>query len=139
MLLCLQKLDIAQKAVVVFYHHLAVSHLYALSSPFTRLWTKNFSKSIHNLNRGNLRKATYRSCGLWISITTWTSINLLKVQKLAPTVLQRRKRPIIILDSVRGGRLRVVQSSTHSIWAYQKWKTTFPFLLSRITSTRPGV
>ena len=34
---------------------------------FTRVWRKKFSKSIHNLNRGNLRKATmlnapYRTC-----------------------------------------------------------------------------
>ena len=37
-------------------------------SHFTRVWRKKFSKSIHNLNRGNLRKATmfivpYRTCG----------------------------------------------------------------------------
>ena len=29
-----------------------------LKLPITRLWRKKFSKSIHNLNRGNLRKAT---------------------------------------------------------------------------------
>ena len=42
-------------------------------------------------------------------------LNKYKISKLAPTALQRRKRPITILDSVRSGRLRGVQSSTHSI------------------------
>ena len=31
-------------------------------SHFTRVWRKKFSNSIHNLNRGNLRKATCPHC-----------------------------------------------------------------------------
>ena len=84
-------------------------------SHFTRVWRKKFSKSIHNLNRGNLRKATMLLTG---HVTLNYHLNKYKPdksQKLAPTALQRRKRPIITLDSVRNGRLRGVQSSTHSI------------------------
>ena len=96
--------------------------LHTTPSHFTRVWRKKFSKSIHNLNRGNLRQATMFLTGhvtLNYHLKKY-SIKLIKSQKLAATALQRKKRPIIILDSVRSGRLRGVQSLINSIWASQK-------------------
>ena len=39
-------------------HNIWTNRRDAPPSHFTRVWRKKFSKSIHNLNRGNLRKAT---------------------------------------------------------------------------------
>ena len=84
-------------------------------SHFTRVWRKKFSKSIHKLNCVNLRKVTMFLTG---HVTLNYHLNKYKPDKISktfPTVLQRRKRQIIILDCVQSGRLRGVQSSTHSI------------------------
>ena len=56
---------------------------------FKRVWRKKFSKSIHNLKRGNLRKATMFLTGHVLSTTTWTRINLIKSQKLPPLPCSR--------------------------------------------------
>ena len=51
-------------------------------SHFTRVWRKNFSKSIHNLNRGNLRKATMFLTG---HVTLNYHLNKYKPDKISKT------------------------------------------------------
>ena len=51
-------------------------------SHFTRVWRKKFSKSIHNLNRGNLRKATMFLTG---HVTLNYHLNKYKPDKISKT------------------------------------------------------
>ena len=51
-------------------------------SHFTRVWRKKFSKSIHNLNRGNLRKATMLLTG---HVTVNYHLNKYKPDKISKT------------------------------------------------------